>query len=274
MDGSLGILYWTLAGLPAIATRGSFQSEQAVWATEWLRQRESDMETSGWPEGYTPIFEIIYPGNQIVVRYKFSGLVLLALVRVETGEELPHEELKAWAHHNGTGYVLKYDKLLISCAEEDEANEEGYVAAWHRPGTTPLRVKIKFATYCRLHKLLTQTNAITVWEMLRDGLSVAELTKDVPDEFKGWITGLEKRFATEFAVLEQTAWITYHDYKGEKNAADPAAKKAFAEYAVSQDPDITPLLFCMLTGKRYAPLIWRQIRPRGDEKTFKNDIDL
>jgi len=30
----------------------------------------------------------------------------------------------------------------------------------------------------------------------------------------------------------------------------------------------------MLDGKDYAPMIWKMIRPKGDEKTFKVDIDL
>lgn len=36
LDGSLGILYW-LDGQPCIATRGSFDGEQARWATQWIQ---------------------------------------------------------------------------------------------------------------------------------------------------------------------------------------------------------------------------------------------
>src|SRR5690242_13723962 len=63
MDGSLGILYWA-DGVPCIATRGSFISDQAVFATNLLRTRYVQVEFA--PQ-YTYLFEIIYPANRIVV---------------------------------------------------------------------------------------------------------------------------------------------------------------------------------------------------------------
>ena len=53
----------------------------------------------------------------------------------------------------------------------------------------------------------------------------------------------------------------------------PEQRKQFALYAVAKPP-LTPVLFAMLDGKDYAPIIWKMVRPRGDEKTFKVDIDL
>ena len=43
LDGSLGILYY-LNGKPWIATRGSFTSDQAVWATNWWRKNVISIE--------------------------------------------------------------------------------------------------------------------------------------------------------------------------------------------------------------------------------------
>jgi len=45
LDGSLGILY-SLNGKSWIATRGSFMSDQAIWATEWWRKMFLMEETS------------------------------------------------------------------------------------------------------------------------------------------------------------------------------------------------------------------------------------
>jgi RNA ligase len=268
MDGSLGVLY-LFDSKWYVSTRGSFMSEQAVWASKWLAKNC----LNAWPTGYTPLTEIVYPENQIVVKYDFSGLVLLALVNIETGEEMDYSGLCTCGLINGIHVVESFDKPLSVCVAEDDPNEEGYVAAWPRPGTTPLRVKIKYATYVTLHRLLTQTNAVTVWEMLRDGLDLTTLTQDVPTEFKGWIAGLEARFVGEFHSIETEAWKIYNAYAGEKDAADPAKKKAFALYATAQKPSVTPILFAMLCGKQYAPIIWKQIRPRGDERPFKADID-
>lgn len=56
LDGSLGIIYPTPDG-PAVATRGSFASEQALHATQVLRSRYSAWQPN--PE-WTYLVEIIY----------------------------------------------------------------------------------------------------------------------------------------------------------------------------------------------------------------------
>jgi len=62
-------------------------------------------------------------------------------------------------------------------------------------------------------------------------------------------------------------------YPGEKNITDPADKKAFALYVTGNHKAVAPIMFAMVTGKQYTPIIWKQIRPRGDERPFKADID-
>jgi RNA ligase len=266
MDGSLGIGY-RLDGRWRVATRGSFTSDQAIWASDWLAQHAPD----GWPDGWTPLFEIVYAENQIVVRYDASGLVLLSLVEIATGEELPYNELQALGERNRVPVVEAFDRPLAECAAEDIPNEEGYVAAWPRPGTTPLRAKIKYANYVRLHRLLTQTNAVTVWEMLRDGLDVAELTVDVPAEFRAWIDAMQRRFLREFAAIQDAAKAAMDSYTGGRDATDPEQKKAFALWVNGEHKALAPILFSLINSKEYAPVIWKSIRPRGDEPPFKED---
>lgn len=77
LDGSLGILYPN-EGEWAIATRGSFESDQAKWATRHYEDEYADHFTP--QPGYTYLFEIIYKANRIVVDYDFEDLVLLAVV--------------------------------------------------------------------------------------------------------------------------------------------------------------------------------------------------
>jgi len=70
LDGSMityyryydGDKYW-----PGLASRGSFTSEQAVWAAEIWADKYHALEV---PLGLTPIFELIYPSNRIVCNYK------------------------------------------------------------------------------------------------------------------------------------------------------------------------------------------------------------
>ena len=109
--------------------------------------------------------------------------------------------------------------------------------------------------------------------MLRDGDDIAALTVDVPEDFKAWIGSVEARLREEFSEIENHALVAMLNYPGEKNIKDAAERKEFALYAVKQQP-ATPVMFAMLDGKSYPPIIWKMIRPRGDEKTFKVDVDI
>lgn len=64
LDGSLGILFRQAGGF-RVATRGAFQSEQALWASEFLRR----FDLRALPDPLTLLVEIIYPENRIVVDY-------------------------------------------------------------------------------------------------------------------------------------------------------------------------------------------------------------
>jgi RNA ligase len=78
-DGSLGILYRLPDAEMAVATRGSFTSDQALWATNWLKERGTT--DALWRSNWTYLFEIIYPENRIVVDYRgFEGLGLLGAI--------------------------------------------------------------------------------------------------------------------------------------------------------------------------------------------------
>jgi RNA ligase len=104
MDGSLGILYPTSQGM-AVATRGSFTSEQALKATEILHEKypewaqitydwfRSNFDANWYEVNYTDLVEIVYPENRIVVDYARSSRVYTpfrrswspSLVRVRRG---------------------------------------------------------------------------------------------------------------------------------------------------------------------------------------------
>ncbi len=92
-DGSLGIVYAAPDGW-AVATRGSFASDQAGHATARLRERYA-----GWapPQGFTVLVEIIYPDNRIVLNYAgLDDLVLLGAVEIATGRSFGPEAVPDW----------------------------------------------------------------------------------------------------------------------------------------------------------------------------------
>jgi len=180
--------------------------------------------------------------------------------------------LRHWTGENNLRVVDEFDKPLDECVVEDVENEEGYVVAWHRLGTWPLRVKVKMDTYCRLHRLLTGTNPVTIWEMLRDGLDLTTVTTDVPADFVAWINNVERVLLSAYKVIEDAALVAMLEYEGEKIITTAEQRKQFALYAVAKPP-LTPVLFAMLDGKNYAPIIWKMCRPKATD-TFKVDIDL
>ena len=90
MDGSLGILYKE-DGIYKIATRGSFDSEQAIEGTKILHEKYSNIK---FKDGITYLFEILYPENRIVVDYgNTRDLVLLAMIDTKTGNDIPLEDI-------------------------------------------------------------------------------------------------------------------------------------------------------------------------------------
>ena len=121
-----------------------------------------------------------------------------------------------------------FDKPLDACISEDIENEEGYVVAWTRPGTWPLRVKIKMETYCRLHRLLTGTNPVTVWELLRDGLDTTTLRVNSPADFVSWIDTIESQLQSSYKTIENAALAAMLEYEGEKIITTPELRKQFA----------------------------------------------
>jgi len=82
VDGSLGIVFY-YGGRWHVASKGSFVSEQALWA-----QARLDRRTTGYLiPGNTYLVEIIYPENRIVVDYgDREDLVLLGAFNADGRE--------------------------------------------------------------------------------------------------------------------------------------------------------------------------------------------
>jgi RNA ligase len=251
-DGSLGIVYHDGSGY-AVATRGSFASDQALHATELLRTRYASFVP---PPGLTVLVEIIYPGNRIVVDYQgLDDLVLLGAVEIATGRSHGPAAVPGWP-----GPVVQtfgYATLAEALAAPPRDGREGLVVHFTEADQ---RVKIKYADYVRLHRLVTGLTARTVWEILATGSSLDALLEPLPDEFHVWArdiaTGLTAEVDARAAAVE-TAYA-------ELVAGLPAgwSRKEFALAAVR-----SPLrgeLFQRLDGHDYRPGLWQRVRPSVD----------
>ena len=263
LDGSLGILY-RVGSMSAIATRGSFASDQAAWASAWYSKH---LAGADWPIGWTPLFEIIYPDNRIVVKYETEGLFLLALVNIETGEEMAHSDLKNLAVANKAILVSKLDITLEQARIDNEPNAEGYVATWRRDGAPPLKIKIKFVEYCRLHRLLTSISPKEIWRMLKDGESFAELFNDTPSHYQEWVNYWKNGLQSEFGRIEQKAKAIW-----EQRPKD-ADRKGMAEFFTLGDrKSVSAIMFKMLDGKPYDEIVWKLCRDKTrDQEPFRRE---
>ena len=122
MDGSLGILYWE-NDKPAIATRGSFGSDQAIYATKNILPKYQDF-ISDLDKNYTYLFEIIYPQNRIVLDYgSQEKLVLLGAIETKNGDEKTIENI------NWPDKVKVYHEIndINELYKHEENNQEGFV---------------------------------------------------------------------------------------------------------------------------------------------------
>lgn len=256
LDGSLGILYW-LNDKPFIATRGSFESEQAQKATEILYSKYADTFIR-LDKSSTYLFEIIYPKNRIVVDYgSVEDLFLLARIDNETGNDLPVYE------STGFKIVKRFDGIndLQQLKALEGYNKEGFVIRFQNG----FRVKMKFAEYVRLHRIITGVSNVTIWEYLKEGKSFDELLVKVPDEFYDWIlqtaNGLEMNFKLIYDNAQEVYRKLYHE-----------DKKIFALRVLDEAKEISSILFNIYNGKKVEPVIWKMIRPEY-VKPFKKDID-
>ena len=249
-DGSLGIIYPDPAGGFAVATRGSFASTQAGHATAVLRERYADFVP---PAGLTVLVEIVYPANRIVLDYGgLDDLVLLGAVEIATGRTHGPEAVPDWP-----GPVverLSHATLAEALAAPPRDNREGLVVHCRE---TDQRVKIKYADYLRLHRLVTGLTARSVWDVLVNGGDLAALVEPLPDEFHAWVRDV---VATLTATVEDQATQIERAYlEIVTGLPDGWSRREFAQ-AVRTHPD-RGQLFLRLDGKDFRPLLWQRVRP-------------
>lgn len=251
-DGSLGILYPVGDGQFAVATRGSFTSEQALHATHVWQERYADRWTP--PAGMTVLFEIVYPANRIVLDYAgLDDLILLGFVETATGRTYRLDRFTGgWP--GPIARTLPYVSFMDALADEPGEGVEGYVVHFL---ATDQRVKIKGEWYKALHKIVTGLNARSVWDHLRSGQSLADLLMSIPDEFRAWAQetgeGLE-------AQIKDLALGVEHEYAEITASLPPdSTRKDFALLAKGSDQ--AGALFRKLDGRDYRTFLWRQIDP-------------
>jgi len=254
-----------------MATRGSFQSEQAIKAKQIL---DTKYNVSSLRKTRTYLFEIIYPENRIVVDYgNDEKLVLLAVIDTESGEEIPNSALYFMVE-DGWDVVTTYKTWgedWETLKREISKDNEGYVIRF----SGGMRMKIKGTEYVRLHKILTNFSTKDIWELLRNNEPLEPFLERVPDEFDKWVKAIIMNLRYSFHHIDERAG-KMHDYfrYGKYNDIDPEpTKKEFAEYVKQFPKELAAVMFKMWDKQPYDNIIWSMIKPKY-EKPFKNNNDL
>lgn len=260
IDSSLGIMYPTPDGKYRIASRGSFDSDQAVRGTAMLDHLRTDLS---W-YGYTYLYEIVYPENRIVVNYgNTNELVLLDAIDNRNGQSVSRASLEHTGRRLGCRVVpsVSCSKAELLALNSVDCNREGVVVRF----ADGMRVKIKFAEYCRLHKLITGINTKSIWESLKDGKSLDELIDRVPDEFYAWVKGQVDDFMLQYAIVESDA---KYEFQAAKDALGDSPRKHYAERF--QKSEERAILFLMLDRRDYSQAIWKQLKPETEPAYWSN----
>jgi len=282
-DGSLGIYYPTVDG-PAIATRGSFAGEQAQHATALYRQRYA----GAWApiDGWTYLFEIIYPQNRIVLDYgPTDDLILLGAVEIATGASVgPLDEVcQGWPGPRAA--VQVYRTLAEALTAEPRPNAEGLVVRYLTDG---VQLKLKQADYVALHRIVTGLTSRRLWERaavhavlaadpgaslprLGAGLRLdvadvqgildvgadwlEQVRQSVPEEFLDWITETTQVQAEQVATILVEVEAAVASMKG-------LERKEIAG-RIAQNP-YRGMIFTALDGRSVLIQAWSMTRPAAD----------
>jgi RNA ligase len=268
LDGFLCILYeWE--GKQYIASKGSFHSVHAKWATRWLNKRGP---ISG-PKDSTFVFEDITKNLRIVVDYGAAEeLRLLACINNETGEEFNYPELRFIAYMYNLSMAQQFTYTMqevLSDANSGRQNFEGYVLLWRRPGQTPFRLKVKYLEYLRLHRMVTQVSPKRILEALSQGWDsvLAEYVENSTPEFKKyaekWKGYLENEYNTIFVRVEKTFDIVRDELDAPPYGRQLPNRKQWADYfTCNQWKDISGALFAYLDGNmnQVRAIIWKMLK--------------
>jgi RNA ligase len=276
-DGSMGCVFLNRDGELQVATPGSLQSDQAIWATKWIRaQNEDSAIREMFTHGGTKclICEIIYDGSKVVVDYDFEGLVLTAAQVVESDGSVryaTHSQLVDLAESVDLRVCKLYDDHSLESALEllsTVENFEGFVLHWPDTG---FRIKIKGDEYCRLHRIVSAIHPNRINEAIQcvDGYASIEhvwwMIHDTISKFPEEHVG---PYSAAFNLLRETVTKDFAKVKSAAEGFDTPKELALHLKSAGDDFEKKNFGFILNTyngkmqAKRFIMNRWEGIRAK------------
>jgi RNA ligase len=277
VDGSCGIGYIksvTTDNFPGgtslqwyLATPGSLQSEQAIEGTRILNRVAIQYDANHplgcsmrpvyqlehLPQDCTPVFEIVYPGNRIVVDYKGENFLSLLAIFELNGVEWHPRRVDRIAEACGFKRPRRYD-LDIRQEVHFEENSEGYVVRFE----SGLRVKIKSPNYLRIHRLLNYLSPKGVIELIRGreyGSTLLSLPPHIVRDFDDIRAAAQTKF-DEIMIYAAERLREMLSVVGENGSRK---EKALWIQANVRN-EVTGVVFGMLDDKDVKDGVWRIVQ--------------
>jgi RNA ligase len=260
LDGWLGVLY-RHDGLFKVASRGSFRSTGAVWATEFIQH----YDLSVLPLEATLTFEIIHPDHQVIMQYTDQEtLVVLGAFNRLTGAEYPRHVVAEWAKSIGLPLVTLLGWMSLEELQHSQKVRqqcEGFVLRF----ADGRRVKVKTDWYLHIAKVLANLTPISVWGAMSAGKVPDEYLMRVPEELRPvaekYRTILEGEYTRMLLELEETAVPMLAQYGGDRKALAAHLNERQEQLGVRRQA-----VFFLLDGKRKRldRLVMDLIYPSGN----------
>ena len=263
-DGSLGIA-WEYKGHYGVATKGRFTSKQAEHATKkintdeykWLR------EDVGWGRNIlTPIVEIVYPSNRIVLDYGDRD-ELIPLGEVGPDGIIWNRLTTEYKLLDNVEHMSLGEALALPIPDD----EEGYVLdILGMEGVAVEHQKLKGEEYLRKHRIVSKLSERSVWEAWMDG-SYEKMLQDIPDEFHEWCGLVEESLTLRKHTIILEAMLAYKKIEHLKEDRGSFAREAKKVY-----PQRTSLLFLFLDDniEKLHESVMKSLKPKFDDPIVKN----
>lgn len=235
LDGSMGVQYDTPEG-PRMATRGSFTGRQAIRGSQLLEQYRD----YAFEPGTTPVWEIIYPENRLVVDYgDRNEIVMTGLINTATGEErpLPNQSDVPFPVVDSITGLRSADELRAL----EAPNAEGFVVRMDETGE---RIKVKFPAFEYLASIRKGTMNYRTWRHVSQGGLVEEYLETIPGGARNGVATIAANLQAQYEEIEQQAHA------------------AAVDETIPVDEKLAPIVQRIREGKAFPQqYAWELIRP-------------
>lgn len=253
LDGSMILLYY-YDNEWRTNTRGSFTSDQAVKAKELL----SKYNTESLDPELTYILEVIYPENRIVVDYGNDEKLVLLAIYDRNGTEF---SIDRDDHNFPKAKIFRFEDIqsVIDHTKTLPYNEEGYVVRVSRNG---FRVKFKGDEYVKMHRIVTGTSPLTLWESMTNGKVSKELLISIPEEFRDTYESMSKELEKKYKMVKDEVEDSFKNIL----VICGTDRKEIGLFLAKNDILYSKMIFPRLLEKydKLDQMIMREIRPTGN----------